>query len=58
MHKELDNFVEADIKLRQDLDRKDRVDYIKSKNQGEYLQSSIRVKDSQSPFKISPNKKA
>ncbi len=51
MHKELDKFVETDERVRSELDRKGRVEYLKEKNQEEFQRSFIKVKTSQSPPK-------
>lgn len=55
MHKELDKFVETDEKVRTDLDRKIRVDYLKSKNQEELQQSFVKAKLRSSPRKNEPS---
>ncbi len=56
MHRELDSFVATDEKVRVDLDRKYRVDYLKSKNTDEVQKSVAKVRDSQSPVRRSPYK--
>ena len=43
--------METNEKVRRDLDRKDRVDYLKSKNQNELEQSIVKVRTSLSPKK-------
>ena len=55
LHKELDTFVDTNEKVRKDLDRKDIVDYIKNRNQGELEKSIEKVRTSLSP-KRSPYK--
>lgn len=45
--------METDEKIREDLDRKKRVEYLKTKNNEEYLQSFTKVKTSKSPSKRS-----
>ena len=51
MHKELDEFADTNERVRHELDRKDRVDYLKQKNEGEYVRSIEQVRSSQSPKK-------
>ncbi len=68
MHRELDKFVETDEKVRGELDRKDYVEHIKSKNMEEMEKSMMKVKTSSpartsagaSPYKSSrsPSKSA
>jgi len=48
--------VETDEKVRYELDRKDRVDYLKNKNFEELQKSFSRVKTSRSPARKSPSK--
>lgn len=55
MHKELDKFVETDEKVRADLDRKHRVEYLKTKGQDEYQQSIVKLRNSKSPPKKGEN---
>ena len=55
LHNELERFVETDEVVRHELDRKPRVDYIKSKNTDALQQSIIRVRNSQSPVRRSPS---
>ena len=56
MNKELDNFVITDEKARTDLDRKQRVEYIKTKNIDELQKSVTKLRESVSPVKKSPYK--
>jgi hypothetical protein len=56
IQKELDTFVSTDQKVREELDRKHRIDYIKEKNRDELMQSSIKLRDSKSPVRKSPFK--
>jgi len=49
LHAELDNFVEVDEKVRQDLNRKSRVEAIKNKNLQEFEKSFEKVRTSRSP---------
>lgn len=57
MHNELDTFVVTDEKVRNDLNRKLHVDYVKEKNQEELQKSMVKLKNSQSPAKrTSPTK--
>eukprot|EP00826_Nyctotherus_ovalis_P056837 TRINITY_DN7753_c0_g1_i17.p1 TRINITY_DN7753_c0_g1~~TRINITY_DN7753_c0_g1_i17.p1 ORF type:complete len:343 (-),score=94.49 TRINITY_DN7753_c0_g1_i17:148-1176(-) len=49
LNHELDRFVKTDEVVRRDLDRKPRVDYIKSKNSIELQQSITKLRDSVSP---------
>eukprot|EP00826_Nyctotherus_ovalis_P006221 TRINITY_DN1144_c0_g1_i3.p1 TRINITY_DN1144_c0_g1~~TRINITY_DN1144_c0_g1_i3.p1 ORF type:complete len:383 (+),score=94.79 TRINITY_DN1144_c0_g1_i3:398-1546(+) len=49
LNNELESLVEADEVVRKDLDRKARVEYIKSKNNSEVQRSTARVRTSQSP---------
>lgn len=56
MHRELDRFVDTDEKVRGELDRKDRVDYLKSKNEVELQKSTIKVRESLSPERRSAYK--
>ncbi len=51
MHNELERFVEVDEKVRQDLDRKGEVDYIREKNNEEIQRSAAKVRNSQSPVR-------
>ncbi len=46
----------TDEKVRQELDRKDKVEYLKARNQDELTMSMLKVKRSQSPAKRSPYK--
>ncbi len=46
----------TDEKVRKDLDRKDRVEYLKDRNTEALQQSIIKVRDSQSPAKRSPGR--
>lgn len=55
LHNELERFVETDEVVKHELDRKPRVDYIKSKNTDALQQSIIRVRNSQSPVRRSPS---
>ena len=41
--------METDEKVRQELNRKDRIEYLKGKNQDEIMSSMYKVKTSQSP---------
>eukprot|EP00831_Metopus_contortus_P001478 TRINITY_DN1052_c0_g1_i1.p1 TRINITY_DN1052_c0_g1~~TRINITY_DN1052_c0_g1_i1.p1 ORF type:complete len:570 (-),score=136.84 TRINITY_DN1052_c0_g1_i1:11-1525(-) len=43
LHRELDQFADTNEKVRRELDRKDRVDYLRNKNDSEYQQSMSRV---------------
>lgn len=56
MNRELDSFVDTNEKVRVDLDRKGRVDYLRSKNSHEYQRSLAKVRESQSPVRRSPYK--
>ena len=49
LNNELDRFVQTDDVVRKDLDRKYRVDYIKSQNSIELQRSIAKVRDSASP---------
>jgi len=57
LHAELDRFVEVDERVRQDLDLKNRVEYVKSKNLEDLQRSIEKVKKSRSPERrTSPHK--
>jgi len=56
LNRELDSFVDTDQKVREDLDRKYRVDYLKAKNNEELQKSVTKLRESQSPAKKSPYK--
>jgi len=49
LNNELESFVDIDQRVRQELDRKPRVDYLKTKNNTELQQSFIKVRESISP---------
>lgn len=57
LHRELDSFVDTDEAVRNDLDRKSRVEYIKHRNEEELRRSAERVRKSISPERLSSSKR-
>jgi len=55
LSRELDKVVESDDKIKQDLDRKNRISYIKEKNENELQRSAEKVRMA-SPDRTSPSK--
>lgn len=56
LHQEIDSIVITDSKVREDLNRKDKLQYIKSKNIEELQKSSEKVRMSTSPKKLMDTK--
>ena len=56
LHKEIDGIVITDSKVREDLNRKDKLNYMKAKNMEELQRSSEKVRMSTSPKRVADSK--